>query len=108
MKIIAVPIKAADLQPGDLFSSVGPEFWDTAHLGEINKRGERAIGVKTYIRTEAQAPELVDSDQMVYRLHIIPTHIEQILEPEAIASLVAEDTADPMEDNREQTDLEPE
>jgi len=61
MKIHAEPVRGADLQPGDLFSTAGPMNW---HL-----RDRAAIGEKVYIRTEAPCP-MDQADNHVYRITI--------------------------------------
>lgn len=44
MKVVATPIKAKDLKPGDLFSIAGPNYWRNIDKLKI-------IGEKVYIRT---------------------------------------------------------
>jgi len=52
----ATPIKARDLKPGDLFSTAGPDYWDTA-LNDLS------VGERVYIRTNAPTPpEQADID----------------------------------------------
>ncbi len=48
-KIQAEMILGKDLQPGDLFSTAGPEYWDYAM-----DRG--SVGERVYIRTNAPCP----------------------------------------------------
>ena len=50
MKILATPVRAMDLRPGDLFSTADQAYWDgiAAH---------RSIGERVYIRTEEPCPE---------------------------------------------------
>jgi len=57
MRIIA----DRELQPGDLFSTVGSQYWDEPSL--------LSVGEKVYIRTEvpAQADEL---EVIIYRIRI--------------------------------------
>ena len=50
MKIIATPKKGKDLRTGDLFSSVGPTYWD-------HHKENHSLGEKVYIRTEQPCPE---------------------------------------------------
>jgi hypothetical protein len=62
MKIKAIPVRAEDLKPGELFSTAGPEYWDS--IDDRESLGERA-----YIRTNTPCP----ADQkfvMVSRLEI--------------------------------------
>lgn len=63
LKIIATPIKGKYLQPGDLFSTVGPEYWDFYQERE-------SIGEKVYIRTDTSALEAPDSEAIVYKIEI--------------------------------------
>lgn len=73
MKIIAEPIRGGDLKAGDLFSTVGPEYWDRA---EFPGAGERV-----YIRTTTPAAPGQERE-MVYRIRIemqttITTHTDE-------------------------------
>jgi len=61
MTITVEPIRASDLQPGDLFSTAGPLYWELRDLA--------AIGEKVYIRTEAPCPAGQEND-LVYRIVI--------------------------------------
>jgi hypothetical protein len=63
MKIIATPVKGKDLQPGDLFSVKGPEYWNY-----FEEKG--AIGEKVYIRTATPSSTAPDENEMVYRITI--------------------------------------
>lgn len=63
IRIIAKPIKAKDLKPGDLFSTAGPEYW--SYMGT-----RKSIGEKVYVRTDAADP--VDQGQAeVFRIVIV-------------------------------------
>ena len=64
MKIIATPVKAKELLPGDLFSNAPQLYWDNAP-----KQNEGAIGEKVYIRTHAPTPE-DQADDTVQHIHI--------------------------------------
>lgn len=46
MKFLATAVKSEDLVPGDMFSNVGPDYWDLAASGV---RG--ALGERVYLRT---------------------------------------------------------
>lgn len=61
MKIIVTKVHAQDLEPGDLFSNAGEEYW--------NDRDPMAVGEKVYIRTECPCPPH-DFDRIVYRIEI--------------------------------------
>jgi hypothetical protein len=61
MKIIAEPCLCKDLQPGDLFSTLGQEYWDCAGGG---------VGEKVYIRTLVECPE-DQADDPIYRITIL-------------------------------------
>lgn len=62
MRINAIPIKAKDLRPGDLFSTGGPNYWD-------NYRKAGVIGERVYIRTEEPTPP-DQAEHQVYRIEI--------------------------------------
>jgi hypothetical protein len=72
MKILAIPCKARDLEPGDLFSAAGPEYWD--HLDP------KYIGERVYIRTETDASEGANPDAMVYRIVIDEDRRAELME----------------------------
>lgn len=57
------PVKGRDLQPGDLFSTLGPEYWDL--FGQRDGVGERV-----YIRTNAPAGNFPDADEYVYKITV--------------------------------------
>lgn len=62
MKVIATPIEAGKLKPGDLFSTADQMYWD-------NIKPE-SIGEAIYIRTEAPAPK--DEIKMtVFKIRIV-------------------------------------
>ena len=54
-----------DLKPGDLFSTVGPEYWAT-----INERP--SVGERVYIRTNTPADIFLDVDEPIYRITVLP------------------------------------
>lgn len=62
MTILATPIKAGDLKPGDLFSNVGALYWN-----QVNTNLMQSIGEKVYIRTIEPCPE----DQKDDEVHLI-------------------------------------
>jgi len=51
-----------DLLPGDLFSSGGPGYWDTA-------MDKGSVGEKVYIRTNAPCPESQENEP-IFRITI--------------------------------------
>ena len=61
MKIVAVRCSGRNLKPGNLFSTVGPEYWD--HIAD-----RRSIGEKVWIRTDTPASDAPDEDILVYRI----------------------------------------
>ena len=63
MKVTATKVIARALQPGDLFSTVGPEYWDRISIN-------RSVGERVYIRTESPAQDFSDADYEVYRIEI--------------------------------------
>lgn len=64
MRIIATPITAKDLKPGDLFSTCGQSVWDRLAQDPL------AIGQRVYIRTNAPAVLAGDEDDEVYKITI--------------------------------------
>lgn len=64
MRIIAIAIKVKDLQPGDLFSSAGHEYWD-------NYDKSLSIGEKVFIRTNNSPLDNSEDDTIVYKIMII-------------------------------------
>jgi hypothetical protein len=56
-------IVASTLQPGDLFSTLGPDYWDDAIMGP-------SIGERVYIRTHTPSNRAPDPSLMVYKLTI--------------------------------------
>ncbi len=64
IKIQTTEIIAKDLKPGDLFSTAGPEYW--LHFNET-----RSIGEKIYIRTNQTSDNVVDCDQIVYKIEVL-------------------------------------
>ncbi len=63
MRVIATPVKARDLKPGDLFSTANQRYFDRA-LRQGHSHGERV-----YVRTNTQCTER-QLDDDVYRITI--------------------------------------
>ena len=63
MKVTAVRIKGYELEPGDLFSTRGQDYWDSFPK-------HQSIGESVYIRTETPADASPDSDSFIYRIII--------------------------------------
>jgi hypothetical protein len=63
MRIIATPIPAHQLKPGDLFSTADQRYWDLAMAGN-------SIGERVYIRMQAPAYAAPDGGDTVYRITI--------------------------------------
>lgn len=63
MEIISTTVKVKDLKPGDLFSSVGPLYWQ-------HHKTHKSVGEKVYIRTDAPSPEHQLEDE-IYKITII-------------------------------------
>jgi len=63
MRIIATLVRGEELQPGDLFSTLGPEYWD--------KFPQKAgVGERVYIRTLMPCP--VDQrNEQIYRVTVV-------------------------------------
>ena len=66
-KITATPIQAHLLQPGDLFSTVGPDYWSDA----LDKG---SCGERVYIRTHVNQEWFDDADSTVYRITVEKQH----------------------------------
>jgi len=65
VKFKAEAIRAGDLKPGDLFSIVGPAYWDN-----VDKRP--SIGEQVYARTNTPASAAIDSpDTQVFQITIV-------------------------------------
>jgi hypothetical protein len=64
MTFTATRVTAKDLQPGDCFSSVGPEYWETT---DRPGRFPESIGEKVYVRTDTPCP-LAQRSGIVYRI----------------------------------------
>ncbi len=69
MKIIATPCIGRDLRPGDLFSTAGPEYWDT-----YEERG--SIGERVYIRTCEPSGNAPDASEVVYRIEVVKEMVQ--------------------------------
>ena len=63
MRIKAELIKGEDLRPGDLFSTVGPDYWDLA-------MDRLSVGERVYIRTNASTPPEQALDA-IYRITVV-------------------------------------
>lgn len=74
MVILATPIVAKDLEPGDLFSVAGPDYWD-----RIDR--DRAVGERLYVRTNTEATAAEDASQMVFKITVAtfdPLELEKL------------------------------
>lgn len=60
VKFRAEPVKGRDLEPGDLFSVAGSEYWEPEHW---------SIGERVYVRTNTPAPE-DELDADIFRIII--------------------------------------
>ena len=49
MRVQVKEVKVEDLEPGDLFSTAGEDYWDNLDDG--------SVGEKVYIRTDVPCPE---------------------------------------------------
>lgn len=49
MKVVATLVKAKELKPGDLFSVIGPAYWE-------NIDAKESIGEKVWLRTNTPTP----------------------------------------------------
>ena len=58
--------KGKDLRPGELFSTVGPEYWEAA-------MDRLSVGERVYIRTNAQHDQN-DGETPIYRITIMESN----------------------------------
>jgi hypothetical protein len=63
MTIKATPIVARNLKPGDLFSTLGAEYWD--HIDVSGSCGE-----KLYVRTNAPTHDSQHPEDIVYLIEV--------------------------------------
>ena len=63
VKVKCEKVKASDLEPGDLFSTLGSEYWDGA-------MDAGSIGERVFVRTMVPASAAPDADTTIYRLTI--------------------------------------
>lgn len=75
MNIKAIPVTGRDLKAGDLFSTVGPEYWD-------NISTKQSIGERVYIRTETPSFAASDADAEVYKIVVQDQDLIDLLEEE--------------------------
>jgi len=61
--IKATKCRGDELQPGDLFSTAGPGYWD-----QFPSRD--SVGERVYIRTNVPSCEFVDGDASIYRVEV--------------------------------------
>ena len=72
IKISATPITGRNLKPGDLFSVIGPEYWN-----DIDRK--QLIGELVYIRTNTSADQAPDSDELIYLITIEQTEEVEVI-----------------------------
>lgn len=65
IKIIATSVVAEELLPGDLFSTIGPDYWGPALEGV-----DGAVGERVYIRTRVPTPP-TQVGMPVWRVEIV-------------------------------------
>jgi hypothetical protein len=63
MKIKATPTTGKELIPGDLFSTMGPEYWK-------NIDSFISIGERVYIRTNTPSSSADDANELIYKIEI--------------------------------------
>jgi hypothetical protein len=63
IRIKATQIIASELVPGDLFSTVGPDYWNMFQYFE-------SVGERVFVRTFALADGADDSEALVYKIEI--------------------------------------
>ena len=71
MKIKATLLKGKDLEPGDLFSTMGQAYWDGVSISADNSIGERV-----YIRTNTPSELAIDKEMAIYKIEIIKENDE--------------------------------
>ena len=64
MRFVATPVKSEDIAPGEMFSTVGPDYWDLAMSGV---RG--ALGERVYLRTLYPIPPS-EMGEPIYRITV--------------------------------------
>jgi hypothetical protein len=62
-RIKAELVVARDLKPGELFSIVGPDYWDGA-------LDHGSVGERIYVRTNMPSSDFPDEHEAVYRITI--------------------------------------
>ena len=77
LRIIAEPMIGGELRPGDLFSTVGPEYWDL--------QTRNAIGERVYIRTNTPTPPS-QYHEPIYRITIVR---DEVTSPDVLAETMA-------------------
>ena len=63
MKVHAEACTGRDLKPGDLFSTMGSDYWSNIQLNH-------AIGEKVYIRTNEPCDTAPDADLPIFRITV--------------------------------------
>lgn len=64
MRILAEAILCKDLKPGDLFSELGPSYWD-----KNGHESDGSVGEKVYIKTNTVCP-IEDEEIQVFKIVI--------------------------------------
>lgn len=70
VKIKATPCIAKNLQLGDLFSTMGLDYWD-------NVLSTGAVGERVYIRVGGRATTANGGDEQVFRIEVLRDSEEQ-------------------------------
>lgn len=65
VKVVATLVKGKDLQPGDLFSAVGPWHWSGVEL----VADPAALGERVFIRTNSPCP-VEQEEEPIYRITV--------------------------------------
>ena len=63
MRFKTTQVKGSELNPGDLFSTMGQLYWNDANI-----KTHHSIGESVYIRTEESAP--ATANDTVYRIEV--------------------------------------
>ena len=67
MRIIVTPVKAKDLEPGDLFTTGNQQYWDAVSLPK-HETG-LPVGERVFIRTPTPCPP-EQAECLIYKLQI--------------------------------------
>lgn len=67
MRVKTFKVKCSALKPGDLFSTMGQEYWDC--IDDVNIKGG-SLGERVYIRTSVTCP-LEEKNESIFLIKIL-------------------------------------